>query len=313
MSDSALDSDETKEVKQPSIRQEFGLRLLEAVKTKGPLCVGIDPHRKNLRDWGYNIDAQGAELFSMRMLQAAQSNAAAVKFQMPMFERYGSKGYAALERALYAARQMGVITIVDCMRGGMPTMLSSIADAYLKPGGPLYADAITLLPYYGFHSLDGLVEDALNQGHGVFIASLTANQEGANLQSAVRQSGEYAGHTVAYGIAKEAQSYNEGFKKIGSVGLIVGATIGSRMDLGGMSVSEFTGPILSPGYGWQGAGPEDLKTVFAGPYGNVLVTVARTPPPAPPAPTEPATPLRDELCQAKRHNEDEHHANNQSA
>lgn len=260
-----------------SPRQEFGLRLAAAMQEHGPLCVGIDPHRKNLHDWGYNIDAEGAELFSMRMLQGAQGRAAAVKFQMPMFERYGSKGYAALERALYAARQMELITIVDCLRGGLPTTLSSIADAYLKPDGPLYTDAITLLPYYGFHSLDGLVNDALNNGCGVFVASLTPNPEGAHLQSAIRQAGEYAGQTVAYGIAQDAQKYNAEFPgSMGSVGLIIGASIGKWMKEGGVDPAKFTGPILSPGYGWQGATDDDLKTVFAGTHGNVLVTVARS-------------------------------------
>ena len=88
----------------------------------------------------------------MRMLQAANGRAAAVKFQSSMFERYGSKGIAALERVLYAARQMGVITIVDCLHGGLPTTISAFADAYFKPGAPLLADAITLLPYYGARS-----------------------------------------------------------------------------------------------------------------------------------------------------------------
>jgi orotidine 5'-phosphate decarboxylase subfamily 2 len=148
----------------------------------GPLCVGIDPHRQLLTDWGYNVDALGAELYSMRMLQAANGRAAAVKFQSSMFERYGSKGIAALERVLYAARQMGVITIVDCLHGGLPTTISAFADAYFKPGAPLLADAITLLPYYGARSLGGVINDALNNGRGVFIASLTSNQEGASLR-----------------------------------------------------------------------------------------------------------------------------------
>lgn len=256
-------------------RQEFGLRLSDSMKEHGPICVGIDPHRRNLRDWGYQVSAEGAELFAMRMLQAVVGRCAAVKFMMPMFERYGSKGIAALERALYAARQLGLITIVDCMRGGLSTTLSSIADAYLKPDGPLYADAITLIPYYGFHSLNGLIEDALNEGHGVFIASLTSNPEAIDLQTSLRQQGEYKGETVAYGIARAAQDYNDGFQGMGSVGLVVGATIGHQMNLNGMSTASFTGPILSPGYGWQGANSKDLEMVFAGTHGNVLVTVAQ--------------------------------------
>ena len=110
----------------------------------------------------------------MRMLQAMNGRAAAVKFQSSMFERYGSKGFAALERVLYAARQMDVITIVDCGHGGLSTTISALADAYFKPGAPLMADAITLLPYYGARSMSSLINEALNNGCGVFIASLTS-------------------------------------------------------------------------------------------------------------------------------------------
>ncbi|MDU1018655.1 MAG: orotidine-5'-phosphate decarboxylase [Bifidobacterium breve] len=256
-------------------RSDFGLRLSNSMAKYGPLCVGIDPHRKLLTDWGYNVDAEGAELFSMRMLQAANGRAAAVKFQTPMFERYGAKGFEALERVLYAARQMGVITIVDCLRGGLSTTISAIADAYFKPGAPLLADAITLLPYYGVRSLNGLITEALENGRGVFIASLTSNPEGMSLQTAIRQSGDYRGRTVAFGIASNAQQHNADIDGMGSVGLIIGATIGQWMKDSGVNPSEFTGPILSPGYGWQGAEAKDLKTVFRGTRSNVLVTVSR--------------------------------------
>lgn len=257
-------------------RSDFGLRLKNAMAKYGPLCVGIDPHRKMLLNWGYKMDAQGAELFSMRMLQAMNGRAAAVKFQSSMFERYGSKGFAALERVLYAARQMDVITIVDCGHGGLSTTISALADAYFKPDAPLLTDAITLLPYYGARSMGGLINEALNNGRGVFIASLTSNREGASLQTAIRQTGSYRGTTVAHGIAQTAQIFNNNTNGMGSVGLIVGATIGDWMNGGGIDLTSFTGPILSPGYGWQGAEANDLKTVFAGTHGNVLVTVSRS-------------------------------------
>jgi orotidine-5'-phosphate decarboxylase len=259
-----------------SQRSDFGLRLSHSMANFGPLCVGIDPHRKILTDWGYQLDAEGAELFSMRMLQAAYGRAAAVKFQTSMFERYGSKGYAALERLLFAARQMGIITIVDCLRGGLSTTVSAIADAYFKPGAPLLADAITLLPYYGARSLSGLIDEALDYGRGVFVASLTSNPEGASLQSAIRQQGSYEGKTVAYGIASTTQKFNADVKGLGSAGLIIGATIGDWLKESGVEPSAFTGPILSPGYGWQGAAAKDIKTIFAGTRGNVLVTVSRS-------------------------------------
>ncbi|PLS28993.1 orotidine 5'-phosphate decarboxylase [Bifidobacterium parmae] len=272
MSDSPIEEQDKERLAR---RSDFGLRLRNSMDKYGPLCVGIDPHRKLLTDWGYNVDADGAEMFAMRMLQAANGRAAAVKFQSPMFERYGSKGFAALERVLYAARQMGIITIVDCLHGGLSTTISAIADAYFKPGAPLRADAITLLPYYGARSLQGLIDDALDNGRGVFIASLTSNEEGKSLQSAIRQVGDYEGKTVAYGIAATAQKNNRNVDGMGSVGLVIGATIGQWINETGVDPAQFTGPILSPGYGWQGADAKDLRTVFKGTKGNVLVTVSR--------------------------------------
>lgn len=95
------------------------------------------------------------------------------------------------------------------------------------------------------------------------------------MQIAIRQSGEYTGKTVAYGIASTAQKFNKGINGMGSVGLIIGATIGQWIDDSGVDPAKFTGPILSPGYGWQGAEAKDLRTVFKGTKGNVLVTVSR--------------------------------------
>ncbi|MDB0630090.1 hypothetical protein PL375_06895, partial [Bifidobacterium adolescentis] len=54
------------------------------------------------------------------------------------------------------------------------------------------------------------------------------------------------------------------------------ADIGQWINDSGVDPAKFTGPILSPGYGWQGAETRDLKTVFKGTKGNVLVTVSRS-------------------------------------
>ena len=80
---------------------------------------------------------------------------------------------------------------------------------------------------------------------------------------------------MAFGIASTAQKFNDDIDGMGSVGLIIGATIGQWIADSGVDPAKFTGPILSPGYGWRGAEAKDLKTVFKGTKGNVLVTVSR--------------------------------------
>jgi orotidine-5'-phosphate decarboxylase len=39
--------------------EPFGARLAAAVAERGPLCVGIDPHRSLLLEWGYRDDVDG--------------------------------------------------------------------------------------------------------------------------------------------------------------------------------------------------------------------------------------------------------------
>ena len=258
------------------VRAEFGLRLSAAMREFGPLCIGIDPHPYILKQWGYTCDAEGAELYSMRMIQASIGKVAAVKFQMPMYECYGSKGFEVLERTLYSARSNNLITIVDCMRGGFVSTLPSVSDTYLKNDSPLCADAITLTPFCGMSSLRGVIDVAMNNGRGVFIASITSNPDGINIQGAVCQQGEYAGHTVASGIVKAVQKLNEGLESMGSVGLVMGATVRKWIKNSDVDTSVFTGPVLSAGYGWQGATAQDLRDIFTGIYDRVLVTVSRS-------------------------------------
>ena len=41
-----------------AMHSDFGLRLSNSMKQYGPLCVGIDPHRGVLENWGYSVDAE---------------------------------------------------------------------------------------------------------------------------------------------------------------------------------------------------------------------------------------------------------------
>ena len=90
-------------VAQQPARESFGSRLAAAMAARGPLCVGIDPHPQLLADWGLNDDVAGLERFSLSVVEAVASLAAAVKPQVALYERHGSAGMAVLERTLAAA------------------------------------------------------------------------------------------------------------------------------------------------------------------------------------------------------------------
>ncbi len=115
-------------------RESFGSRLGRAMADRGPLCVGIDPHPALLQRWGLTDDVAGLERFSLTVLEAVASLAAAVKPQVALYERHGSAGIAVLERTLAAAAEASVLTIADAKRGDIGSTMAAYADAWLRDG-----------------------------------------------------------------------------------------------------------------------------------------------------------------------------------
>lgn len=247
--------------------EPFGARLMRAIGARGPLCVGIDPHPGLLADWDLPATPRGLERFSLAAVEALGPVAAVLKPQSAFFERYGSAGIAVLERVLRESRDTGAMTIVDVKRGDIGSTMTAYAGAYLADDSPLAGDALTVSPYLGFGALTPAIDLARAHGRGVFVLALTSNPEGAAVQHA--RGGD--GRTVAQAIVDQVAEVNAGAEPLGSVGLVVGATIG-RPSAG---LSAVNGPLLAPGLGAQGASPADLASVFAGAGGVVLPSVSR--------------------------------------
>jgi orotidine-5'-phosphate decarboxylase len=250
-------------------RESFGSRLATAMAARGPLCVGIDPHPALLLSWGLDDDAAGLRRFSLTVLDAVGSLAAAVKPQVALYERHGSAGMAVLEEVL-AAAQGQVLTIADAKRGDIGSTMAAYADAWLRDGSSLAADSVTLSPYLGFESLRPALDLAADNGRGVFVLALTSNPEGASVQHIG------GSDSVARRITEAAAAENRRYAgPLGSVGLVVGATVGSALSELELDLEAVHGPILAPGLGAQGATPADLRRTFASAYPQVLGTSSR--------------------------------------
>ncbi|SDF49679.1 orotidine-5'-phosphate decarboxylase [Cellulosimicrobium cellulans] len=256
----------------------FGARLAAATADHGPLCVGIDPHPGLLADWGLPDDASGLREFGLRVVEAVGGRVAVVKPQSAFFERHGSRGVAALEEVLAAARAAGTLTIVDAKRGDIGSTMAAYADAYLRDGSPLAADALTVSPYLGFGSLQPAVDAALETGRGLFVLCLTSNPEGAEVQHARRGAGAGV-ESVAAHVAREAAHVNAPVvaagDALGPVGLVVGATIADAAVRTGTDLAAVRGPLLAPGVGAQGAGAAELAAVFGDARRQVLASSSR--------------------------------------
>ena len=248
--------------------EAFGSRLRKAMDTRGPLCVGIDPHAALLGSWSLPDSVQGLERFALTVVEALAERVAVLKPQSSFFERFGSGGIAVLERTIAEAREAGALVILDVKRGDIGSTVEAYADAYLDPSSSLFADAVTVSPYLGFGALEPFVERAEQHGCGVFVLAFTSNPEGASVQRATTTSGE----TVGASILAQAAARNGDAVPMGPVGAVVGATLTDPIPF---DLATLNGPLLAPGLGAQGGTPDGLRAVFGDALANVVPSMSR--------------------------------------
>ena len=242
----------------------FGTRLASAIRARGPLCVGIDPHPELMAAWGLPSNTDGLAQFCDICVRA-YAGFAVVKPQVAFFEAYGATGFAILERTTAQLQSDGVLVLADAKRGDIGSTMAAYAQAWAG-AGPLAADAVTASPYLGFGSLQPLLEVAAEHGRGVFVLAATSNPEGAEVQRAIA-----GGRTVAQSIVDAAAAVNRAAAgHSGSVGVVVGATLADVPDL-----SALGGPVLVPGVGAQGGRPEALGGLGGARPGQLLPAVSR--------------------------------------
>ena len=252
----------------------FGDRLAAAMDEYGPLCVGIDPHPSLLQAWGLEDSAESLRTFTTAVYEGCVPYAAALKPQVALFERHGSAGLAVLEELFARAAEDRVLIVADAKRGDIGSTMKAYADAWLSTSSPLGTDSVTLSPYLGFESLRPALDAATANQRGTFVLALTSNPEGKSVQHVgkAEDTGAVAKQVIA---AATAENTAQTWERMGSCGLVVGATVGEALRELAIDLSTFNGPILSPGYGAQGASAEDLYRIFAGVESQVLVNSSR--------------------------------------
>jgi orotidine-5'-phosphate decarboxylase len=269
----------------------FGARLSAAFDRYGQLCVGIDPHDYLLDAWGLERSAAGAREFGLRVVAAASGLVGVVKPQVAFFELYGSAGFRALEDVLAEARSAGLMVIADAKRGDIGSSVEAYGRAWLAPGSPLEADAVTLAAYTGTASLESVFAFAEANGKGAFVLSATSNPESRAGQTAVVAEGNARGGTVAALVADEVSAWNihrsapeasVSGVSLGSIGVVLGATkdlIDYGIDPQRYAATTTAGsalPVLAPGFGHQGATFGDVRRVFGALAASTVVSASRS-------------------------------------
>nr|KGA07982.1 MAG: hypothetical protein GM42_0260 [actinobacterium acMicro-1] len=253
----------------------FGDRLSDSWQRYGHLCVGIDPHNYLLDIWELEHSAAGAREFSLRVLDACVGVAGVIKPQVSFFERFGSAGFSALETLLARASDAEVLVIADAKRGDIGSTMDGYANAWLSPESALSSDALTVAPYLGVASLEGMVEIAEANERGLFVLGVTSNPEAVTIQSArLTDSAESVSAHVIRAVRELARA-DTSPDAVSSVGVVIGAST----DIGayGLSDADLQGmPILAPGFGAQGASVRDARSRFGKASSTLIVAQSRS-------------------------------------
>ncbi len=192
-----------------------------------------------------------------------------MKPQSAFFERFGAAGITVLERTVRLARDAGALVILDVKRGDIGSTMTAYADAYLAPGAPLAVDAITVEPLPRRRRLGaGLRAHHAARGRACSCSGSRPIPRG---RACSTRASPTAG-AVAQLVVDELADRNVGAAPFGSLGIVVGATIGTAaVDLRGLN-----GPVLMPGVGvGQGGTAEDVRRISGTLLPAVVPSVSR--------------------------------------
>lgn len=232
---------------QPS----FGERFLQRADKFGPLCVGLDPHEHILTSWGLDYDLDGLRKFTETCVAAFRDTVAVVKPQVAFYEAFGAAGFEVLQSAMRELRDAGVLVVADAKRGDIGSTMAGYARAWLAPGSPLEADALTVSPWLGVDSLKPVFDLAEQHNKGAIVLAATSNPEAP----AVQLSRTATGSTLAQAVCDRVAELNAG-REAGNVGVVVGATVQQPPAL-----DQVNGMILMPGVGAQGGTMADVRRI----------------------------------------------------
>ncbi len=235
----------------------FSDRLAEAVRAKGPLCVGLDPRIESLPKTLRNrTDADAVRAFCWYVLELVAPFAGVVKPQSAFFELLGPDGMEVQGDILRHAKELGFVTILDAKRGDIASTATAYADAAF---GPVWnADALTINPYLGRDAVEPFLSAAKKADRGVFVLVRTSNP-GAGLFQDLMCDGKPLYRHVADEVVKWNAS-TIGACGLGDVGAVVGAT--HPRELAELRTAMPDVWFLVPGYGAQGGTADDVRVAY---------------------------------------------------
>ncbi|HUD39448.1 MAG TPA: orotidine-5'-phosphate decarboxylase [Streptosporangiaceae bacterium] len=254
----------------------FAVRFAAVRARFGPLTWGLDPSGDLMESWGLGDTTDGLERFADLMLAAVPGVVGLVKPQSAFYERHGWRGIRTLTRLISEFRAAGVLVVLDAKRGDVGTTNAAYAQAYLGPGAPMEADALTVHPYLGLRAMDAFVSRAHESGSGLLVVTRSTNPEGRAIQAAAVEPGldRPGSLSVEQALLREIGRLNAGLApgELGPVGAVIGpGHLAPALDLASANAL-----FLAPGVGTQGATCADVARTFAACPDRVMPSASRS-------------------------------------
>ena len=244
----------------------FADRFVTATQTHGPLCVGIDPHAGRIPDYFGGDTPEGIEKWGRGIVELAADRVGIVKPQVAFFERHGWQGMRALSRVCDAAKEAGLLVLMDAKRGDIGSTAEGYAAAFLSKSAPFACDALTVNPYMGLDTLEPHMRLAEQNEKGVIVLARTSNPGSADYQAKDLEGAPLYARVVE-SLAPIAERLKDSSGWSGLM-LVTGATGPSEA-----RVLRSLAPdslFLVPGYGAQKAGAEEALASFVNGQGGCV-------------------------------------------
>ena len=238
------------------MKLSFNQRLEEVCKGKNNyLCIGLDIDPDKFQaERDTSIDSM--EAFGKEVIDGTIDFCPVYKPNFAFFERFGSHGYALLERLVDHINGRAIV-IADAKRGDIGNTSQQYARAVLDNMG---CDAITISPYVGRDAIEPFIK---NPDKGVFILAVTSNPSASELQ-------EHGG--TSNPLYKKVIQLAVELNQCDNIGLVVGATQVEVME--DIRKHSKGMPWLIPGVGSQG-GDLEMALNISHENGMGIINVSR--------------------------------------
>lgn len=230
-------------------------KLSERINERSIVCVGLDTStdyvpenmKKGKKVSEYLFD------FNKEIIDNTKDLVACFKVQIAYYEAHGIEGLIAYKNTLKYLKENDLISIADVKRGDIANTAKEYAKAHFE--GDFEADFITVNPFMGYDTLEHYLPYLESKEKGIFVLMRTSNPGSKDIQYK-----DYKGQPLYYEIGdslnKIAKEYI-GQCNLSSLGFVVG---GTQTENANKIRERYENVMfLIPGYGAQGAKPEDIR------------------------------------------------------